>query len=84
MTTKTDNFVLASTDALWATIYKKRRLARYHALQQFDKAAQINQDDGRNPQQCLDLQDEHVKSIFRDFVDYVVMVCTSKASLKDN
>ena len=81
MATNINIFVVGVTDELWATIYRKRKLARRDLATRFDPAAQINQP-GVNPPKRQDWQDQAVQKHFRAFVDYVVEVST--ASEKHN
>ena len=70
-----DNFVLSTTDALWATIYRKRKNCVPNPNKWFDKAAFVNQPEWRGyVMKGLESQDHEVKQIFREFVDYVANV----------
>ena len=75
MDPKTKNFVIGLTTELWATVYKKRKLAIVKPLDHFDLAAKINQHTWMN----LGYQDEKVKELFRDFVEYVEKVGSQTA-----
>ena len=68
-----DNFVLGTTDELWATIYRKRKNCVPNPNKWFDKAADINQP-GFQTFKSIHSQDSQVKDIFRMFVDYIANV----------
>ena len=78
MNTNIDNFIVSTTTEFWATVYKKRKMARKwpdHNEQQlfndlYDPAAEINQ---LQPLFCHG-QDQMVKQIFRELVDYITKV----------
>ena len=58
-------FILSNTSELWAEIYQKRTRAS-NPFDWYDAAAQINQ---RNL--SLAAQDDVIKEIFRQLVDYI-------------
>ena len=80
-----DAFVLSTADELWATIYRKRKNCISNVHPWFDKAAVINQPGLPSPTfRNLDTQDQEVKQIFREFVDYVANVSKNeKVELTD-
>ena len=71
-----DTFVLGATDELWATIYRKRKNCISNLSKWFDKAAVINQPGLCGILRNLETQDQEVKQVFREFVDYVANVST--------
>ena len=78
MNDKIENFIVSTTTEFWANVYRKRKMARKwpdHNEQQlyddqFDAAAEINQ---LQPLFCHG-QDQMVKQIFRELVDYITKV----------
>ena len=68
-----DPFVLSTTDELWASIYQRRKSCVPNPSRWFDKAADLNQPGFRNFK-GVESQDQEVKQIFREFVDYVANV----------
>ena len=69
-----DPFVLSATDELWATIYQRRKNCIPNPSRWFDKAADINQPANSLIFKTIHSQDDEVKDIFRQFVDYVAKV----------
>ena len=66
---------MGTVSDFWATVYKKRKIALSTLNTSFDAAAKINQyPSSRDYLQAMNLQDEEIKSVFRDFVNYVVEV----------
>ena len=68
-----EDFILATTDELWATIYKKRKRCRENPLSWYDRAAKVNQPEAK-PFDYHYWQDAEVKEIFRQMVDYIAEV----------
>ena len=71
-------FVIGLTSDFWATIYRKRLNPRTDDFyEKFDLAAEINQQGG-----CFGWydQDQVVKQLFRDMVEYVMKVFKNKFS----
>ena len=68
-----DPFVLSATDELWAKIYQRRKHCIPNPSRWFDKAAEINQP-GFLFAKTIESQDQQIKQIFRQFVDYVANV----------
>lgn len=81
MNTNIENFIVSTTTEFWAKVYRKRKMARKwpdHNEQQlysddFDAAAEINQ---LAPLFCQG-QDQMVKLIFRELVDYITKVTST-------
>ena len=65
---------MATTDELWATIYKKRKNCRENPLSWYDRAAKVNQAPCQKPLDYHHWQDTEVKEIFRQMVDYIAEV----------
>ena len=59
-------FIISNTSELWAEIYRKRANAGTNTFEWYDPAAQINQRD-----LSLSGQDDVIKEIFREMVDYI-------------
>ena len=68
-----DPFVVKITDALWATVYRKRKNCILNPCIFYDKAAEINQP-WKNILKNPDFQDQAVQQIFRELVDYIANV----------
>ena len=64
-----ETFVLAQTTELWAEIYRKRARAE-NVFDWYDPAAQINQ----RLRFSMANQDDVVKELFREIVDYIANV----------
>ena len=62
----TKSFILSNTSELWAEIYRKRARADSNVFEWYDPAAQINQ-----RHHSLAAQDDVIKEIFRQLVDYI-------------
>ena len=60
-----ESFILSNTSELWAEIYRKRARAS-EIFDWYDAAAQINQ-----RHHSLAAQDDVIKEIFRQLVDYI-------------
>ena len=74
-----EKFVLSVTTDLWATIYRRRKNCRDVPMPWYDKAAAINvpREPGKPPRGSFDhlaVQDQAVKEIFREMVDYISQV----------
>ena len=70
-------FVIGLTSDFWAKVYRKRTTPRTDDFyENFDLAAEINQNKG-----CFGLydQDQAIKQIFRDMVEYVMKVNVTKS-----
>ena len=67
---KIADFLIANTSHLWAEIYQKRNRADKNIMDWYDPAAQINQH-----HTSLADQDNVIKEIFRQLVDYISSVC---------
>ena len=75
MNPDTKNYIIGIASDYWAGIYRKRRNALTEAQysDNFDKAAQINQPPFWGNMK-LYYQDQTVKQIFREMVDYISQV----------
>lgn len=70
MDTEIDTLIVSYTSELWAEIYRKRaQAASSQIFEWYDAAAQINQYN-----HSMGQQDQVVKAIFRDLVDYITVV----------
>ena len=70
MDAEIDTLIVSYTSELWAEIYRKRaQVANNQIFDWYDAAAEINQ---RNL--SMSQQDQVVKGIFRDMVDYISVV----------
>ena len=75
MNPDTNTFVIGITTTFWAEVYRKRRhtLPDEQCSDNFDKAAQINQAPHWGNMK-LYYQDQEVKKVFREMVDYISQV----------
>ena len=70
MDAEIDTLIVSYTSELWAEIYRKRaQVAACQIFEWYDAAAQINQCN-----HSMGQQDQVVKAIFRDLVDYISVV----------
>ena len=69
-----NHFILGTVSDFWATVYKKRKIALRPIRDNFDAAAEINQFPYQEHYVARNSQDDEVRKVFRDFVDYVVEV----------